>query len=222
MLRTLVLIFCCMCVAIVLSEAAGLFLLWQRGILTEHHIKEIQLVFANNAGPDKQDKDEVKTAPFPSLQEVTQSRAVKLFDLDKRETELAVLKNLATDSASGIDKQQEAFRIQRKTFEDHLAKINERLTTASTEQARGVLLAMPPEDAVEKLMQLSIEDDVILLKGMPEKAIAKILKEFKTTPEQLERSRKVFEAINRGSPSRELLEAAKKDLGVGNDAPRSE
>jgi len=67
-------------------------------------------------------------------------------------------------------------------------------------------------------MQLSLEQNVVLMKGMPEKTIAKILKEFQSTPPPQadaglqrketppERGRMIFEALSRGEPSRTLLE----------------
>jgi len=218
-LRTLVLIFCCLCVAIVLSEVAGGLLLWQRGFLTAHHVKEIRLILTNESAAEEVETNVAKTAPLPSLQEVTQARAVKILDLERRESELATLKNMANENASGLDLEQESFRTQRKTFEADLAKLERQVTDAGTEQARGVLLALAPKDAVEKLMQLSAEEDVVLLKGMPEKSIAKILKEFRGTPDQIERSRKVFEAISRAAPTSSLLSDAKKNFSTGNDEP---
>jgi hypothetical protein len=68
-------------------------------------------------------------------------------------------------------------------------------------------------------MQLSLDQDVVLMKGMPEKTIAKILKEFQTSGEPnivdgkdpaAERGRQIFEALSRGEPSRSLLEAQRK------------
>lgn len=219
MLRSLVLILCCVCVAIVLTEGAGVFLLWHRGFLTAHHIREIRLILTNGITTEVATTDVAVAAPLPSLEEVTQTRAIKILDLEKRESELGTLKNMAVESAGSLDSQQQAFRTQRQAFEKELAKLEQQVTEAGTEQARGVLLALAPKDAVEKLMQLSVEEDVALLKGMPEKSIAKILKEFRGGPEQLERSRKVFEAISRASPTSDLLSDAKKKFSLGNDEP---
>lgn len=219
MLKSLVLIFCCMCVAIVLSELAGILLLWQRGFLTAHHFKEIRLILTNGVAAEVTEADAPKSAPLPSLQEVTQARAIKILDLEKRESELAALKNMAVEGAGSLDVQQKAFRAQRIAFEEELAKLEKQVTEAGTEQARGVLLALAPKDAVEKLMQLTAAEDVVLLKGMPEKSIAKILNEFKGSEEKVKRSREVFEAISRAAPTSTLLSGAKKKFSTTNDEP---
>ena len=145
MLRSLVLIFSCVCVAVVLSEAAAFFLLWQRGTLTAHHVREIRLILTEDP-PAETDKITVaKSAPLPSLQEVTQTRAARILDLEKREGELATLKGMATEGAVSLAAQQEAFFAQRKAFEAELAQLEKQVNDAGIEQARGVLLAMSPK-----------------------------------------------------------------------------
>jgi Mg/Co/Ni transporter MgtE len=135
-----------------------------------------------------------------------------------------------------LESLQKQIRARRKEFEDELARIEAEITSTSTEQARGVLLALPPKDAVQQLLQLSLDQDVVLLKGMPEKTIAKILKEFQTTTATLaeasgdrkeappERGRKIFEALSRGEPSRSLVEKqrqASRDQS-SNEQPANE
>jgi len=211
-LRSLVLIFCCFCTAVVLSEAAALILLWQQGLLSAHHLKEIRLVLSNNPQDQDLEVEDQPVVTSPSLEEITNARMLKILDLDKREGELAMLKKMATDRAVALDEQQAAFRAQRKAFEEELARLNEQVTTAANEQARGVLLAMASRDAMEQLMQLPLPQCVVLLKGMPEKTIAKILREFKNTPEQLKRSQEIFEAISRNPEAAELIQNAAEQL----------
>ena len=168
MLRSLVLIFSCMCVAVVLSEAAGIMLLWQQGLLTPHHLHEIQLVFTSDPSDAERETDVVNSKPLASLQEVTQARAIKVFELDRREAELTVLKNMASNKALELETQQAAFRAQRKAFEEELAALRAQQSSAAIEQARGVLLALPPRDAVEKLMaSLARIDDFIAPRLVP-------------------------------------------------------
>lgn len=233
MLKYLIVIFCCVCVTVVLCEAAAVGVLWQRGMLTDHHLREMKLVLTNSAATDDEEKEGPKVAQFPSVEEVAQARAVKILNLDKRESELTTLKSMADNKRSDLETQQQEFRERRKAFEDELQKLEQSVTSAATEQARGVLLALPPKDAMRQLMQLSLEDDVILMKGMPEKTIAKILKEFqgdgtagnqpatppgeaKETP--VERGRKIFEALTKGNPSIRLIEQAQKDFATGAEA----
>jgi hypothetical protein len=78
-------------------------------------------------------------------------------------------------------------------------------------------------------MQLPLDEDIVLMKGMPEKMIAKILKEFQATlitssdasgerkETPAERGRKIFEALSRGEPSRSLLEQQRQTAKDSSD-----
>ncbi len=156
---------------------------------------------------------------------MAEARAIKTLNFDKRESELIALKGMADSKRESLEALQKQFRAQRKMFDDELARIEAELASTSTEQARGVLMALPPKDAVRQLLQLTLAEDVVLLKGMPEKNVAKILKEFSTTPAApatpvdngtdrketpAERGRLVFEALTHGEPIHTLLEQTRQ------------
>jgi flagellar motility protein MotE (MotC chaperone) len=232
-LKFVMIIIACVCTTVVVSETTAFVILWQRGMISAHHLREIQLVLMNRTSDDGPDDEKDEVSEFPSAQQLARARAVKTLNFDKRESELVTLKGLADGKRDDLETQQKQLRAQRKAFEDELAQIEANLTSASTEQARGVLLALPPKDAVRQLMQLSLTEDVVLLKGMPEKSVAKILKEFsatiptnavdasgerKETP--AERGRKIFEALSHGEPTRSLLDQTRSSTEP-NPAERS-
>ncbi|HLJ11071.1 MAG TPA: hypothetical protein VKU82_07775 [Planctomycetaceae bacterium] len=221
MLKYLMIIAACVCTTIVVSEATAILIMWQRGIISAHNLREIKLVLTNRTPDDESEGEIDQRQQYPSAQQVAQARAVKILNLDKRESELITLKGMADDKREDLETQQRQFRAQRKAFEDELARIEASITSAATEQARGVLLALPPKDAVRQLMQLSLQEDIVLLKSMPEKVVAKILKEFNATPPPAEtagerkeapaeRGRMIFEALSRGEPSRSLLDQTRQ------------
>ena len=222
-MKYLFIIIGCLCSTIVAAELTGLFLLWKHGMISAHHFQEIKLVLTNRAASDEPERETEQKPQFPSAQEVAQARAVKILNFDKRESELTTLKGMADAKREDLESLQKQIRSLRKAFEDDLARIEAGITSTGTEQARGVLLALPPKDAVQQLMQLTLDQDVVLMKGMPEKIIAKILKEFQATlPSQpdangqrketpAERGRTIFEALSRGEPSRSLLEQQRHD-----------
>ena len=219
----------CVCSTVVAAELTGLFLLWRHGMISEHHLQE-STGATNRAASDGRGRN--RAGPqYPSAQEMAQARAVKILNFDKRESELTTLKGMADAKQKDLETLQKQIRSLRKAFEDELARIEATITSTGTEQARGVLLALPPKDAVQQLMQLSLDQSVVLMKGMPEKTIAKILKEFQTTATSLpdasgdrkeappERGRKIFEALSRGEPSRSLVE---KQRQSSNDKSANE
>jgi len=217
-MKYLLIIIGCVCSTIVAVELTGLFLLWRHGMISPHHLQEIKLVLTNRSAVDQPEAEIEQKPQFPSAQEVAQARAVKVLNFDKRENELTTLKGMADAKRKDVELLQKQIRTLRKTFEDELARIEANISSTATEKARGVLLALPPKDAVQQLMQLSLDQDVVLMTGMPEKTIAKILKEFQTTmpapPDAKgerkdtppERGRMIFEALSRGEPSRSVLE----------------
>ncbi|HEY2251789.1 MAG TPA: hypothetical protein VGH74_12040 [Planctomycetaceae bacterium] len=223
----------CICSTVVAAALTGLFLLWRQGMISPHHLQEIKLVLTNRAASEEREAEAEQKPQYPSAQEVAQARAVKVLNLDKRESELTTLKGMADAKREELESLQKQIRARRKEFEDELARIEAEITSTGTEQARGVLLALPPKDAVQQLLQLSLDQDVVLLKGMPEKTIAKILKEFQTTPTTVaeasgdrkeappERGRKIFEALSRGEPSRSLVEKQRQSSTdqPSNDQP---
>jgi|GEM_PF-884248 len=227
-MRYLFVIMGCVCSTIVAAEFTGLFLLWRQGMLSPHHLYEIKLVLTNRATPEEREAEAEQKPQYPSAQEVAQARAVKVLSLDKRESELTTLKGMTDAKRTELESLQKQIRSGRKEFEDELARTEANITSTATEQARGVLLALPPKDAMQQLMQLSLDQDVVLMKGMPEKTIAKILKEFQSTTALIpdasgdrkepppERGRKIFEALSRGEPSRSLVE---KQRQSANDQP---
>jgi hypothetical protein len=230
MTKFLMIIVACVCTTLVVSEATALFLLWQRGMISGHHLREIKLVLTNRNLDDEPDPATEPRPEYPSTQQTTQARTVKVLNLDKRESELVTLKEMADGKREDLEAQQQQFHAQRKAFEDDLARIEAEITSAGTEQARGVLLALPPKDAVRQLMHLTLAEDVVLMKGMPEKTVAKILKEFQATPAAAEavadrketpaeRGRLIFEALSRGEPARLLLERTRKTAAAGAAEP---
>jgi len=205
LLRLTMVMISCVCIALVLAEGVAVGLMWKRGLLTSHNLREIRMVLANNPQQESSETESTKQVSQPSLAQVTQERAGRLFDFDKRENQLLAMKTMADDQSAELENRLREFRAQKKTFEDGLQTLQKSVTSQATEQARGVLLALPPRDAVEKLMNLSLAEDVLLLKGMSEKSIARILSEFNGSPEQIDRGRKIFEAITRGEPARTFI-----------------
>jgi flagellar motility protein MotE (MotC chaperone) len=218
-MKYLFIIIGCLCTTVVAAESTVLITLWNRGMISAHHLQEIKLVLTNRTLADEPENETELKQQYPSVREVAEARAIKVLGFDKRESELMTLKGMADVKREALESQQKQFLAQRKEFEEELARIESEITAASTEQARGVLLALPPKDAVRQLMQIPLDQDVVLMKGMPEKTIAKILKEFQTAGDPAagdgkdapaERGRQIFEALSRGEPARTLLEAQRK------------
>lgn len=221
MIRSALIIVSIFCVATLFSEALGFAFLWFRGQLNGETLHEIRLVLSGGNPDEFADGDEgVKVRP--SVDDILRHRSLRVLELDAREGELALMKTMITQKADELISEQQAFEERKLEFDDELESLNEQMISQATEQARGILLAMTPPDAVDHLMQLQLQESVVLLKGMPEKDIAEILQEFlggSADKDRIDRGREIFEAITRGEPTSSLLEAANQDFGV--DAPNA-
>ena len=220
-MKFLPLIIGCVCVATVLSEAVGLGMLWWRGHLNDHTVQEIRLILMGGE-PEAAEIDESRDRPQPSLGDVSNVRSMIAAEFDARESELTRIKELLAERSERLAADTAALAQKKQNFEQELQRLTEQTASEAVEQARGVLLALPPKNAVEQLSDQSVDDAVVLLKGMPEKAIAKILKEFSQDDRHADRGRKIFEALKRGEPTRAFLEQTQNGGAVGakNAIPR--
>ena len=220
MIRTFVLIFSCACVAVVLSEGAAVFLLWQRGALTPHNVREVQLILRGELDPEPKSRILTTTAdPQVAYAEVQSARAKKVLDIARTEDGLGTLQQSIVAARRQVEEQQLRFRTEQQAFSKKLDELEKILIEASTEQARGVLLALPPVQAADKLAAVPLDDALVLMKAMPEKNIAKILKEFAGTKEKLERGQKLFDGLYKGQPQKALLDQARAQFPSPGSPP---
>ena len=85
MMRFFMIIVACVSTTVVVSETTALFLMWQRGMISGHHLREIKLVLTNRNLDDEADSLADQKPEFPSPQQSTQTRTVKVLNLDKRD-----------------------------------------------------------------------------------------------------------------------------------------
>ncbi|HET6326782.1 MAG TPA: hypothetical protein VFG04_19040 [Planctomycetaceae bacterium] len=224
MIRTLWIVLSLSCVAVIVSEVAGAGVLWSRGFLTARRLREVREVF------EPQEKEVValdaEAQPvMPSSQDVLRDRSLRVLSLSSLETEVGLLKAMLETERTSLSAQNAAFQQQRAAFKSQLQQLSDETAVAAREQARAVLLALPPGEAVERLMQLSVNEDVLLLREMPENKIAMLLKEFVTTPEgeaatknaqatteRRQRAQEIFKSINNGEPRNNIIRSALTNL----------
>jgi hypothetical protein len=227
MIRTLWIVISVACVAATLSLVVGAGILWSRGLLTARQFREIREVF------EPQEKESValdaEAQPvMPSAQDVLRERSLRVLSLSSLETEVGLLKGMLDTERASLSSQNAAFQQQKAAFKSQLQQLSEETAVTAREQARGVLLALPPGEAVDRLMQLTVNDDVLLLREMPENKIALLLKEFGASPEgetasaaprpineRRQRAQEIFKSINNGEPRNSIIRSALANLQQG-------
>ncbi len=214
MIRTLFVILGVVCVAVVLTEAAAVGMLWHQGHIDRETIQDIRLAVFDNrddALAVEDDDDELS----PSSSDVVSDRSKRILLLDRRESELSLLEQWVDEKANQLTKDRNTFEQNKMMFEKSLTELNEQITSEAVNEARGILLALSPNDAVVMLMGADLEQNILLIKSMPEKKISGILTEFLNNEgdlapqEQMAREKRgheIFEAISQGQPRKQLLD----------------
>jgi hypothetical protein len=222
MIRTLWVVVSVSCVTLLFSEALGLALLWSQGTLSTRRLREIRDLF----GP--QEKEAVtfgaEAQPaLPSSQDVLRERSLRILSLGSLETEVGLLKSMIENERNSLIAQRADFQKEKAAFNTQLQQLADKNVVEAREQSRSVLLALPPADAVDRLMQLTVNEDVLLLREMPEAKIALLLKEFATPPEgggepanaardaavaRIQRAKEIFERITKGEPRESIIRSA--------------
>lgn len=213
MVRSALIVLSTLCVVGVLTQMAGLTYLWSQGYLTPDTWQDVETAVFGEEETSAEEEEEV-FQPQPTLRDLMSERIKGFLELSSRETELSAIKDNLTSEADLLLANQDAFEKKREGFQAQLKQLDASSTSAAIEQARGVLAAMQPADAVLQLTQVDADIAITILRGMPEKTIAKILQEFQNggIPEQMERGRQIFQAISRGGQKKDLID---KELDQG-------
>jgi hypothetical protein len=199
-----------------MAELVGLGYLWSQGSLTNTNLYEVRLILTGETRDEDAGKTDESKAIGASQQELQAARVMRVLDLESRGKELELLKTMTENRANQLILDQKSFDEMKDNFRTELAGLKERTQGEAVDQARAVLLASPTEAAVQRLMDLPVEEAIGIVRGMPEKSIAKILQGFdvpgKTEAaggapdERRVRGQKIFEALSRGEPARSLTQ----------------
>lgn len=218
MIRTLMLLVGILSFAVLSALGIGVGWLYWQGRLTNENLWNIRVTLEGRP-VEEAPPEPAETAAAVSTEQVLRERARRSLELDTRENELKSLKSLADESAIRLIQDRKTFDEKKEEFRKELATLQARIEAESTEQTRAILLASKPEDAVTRLMGLTLEENVELLRGVPEKTTAKILQSFDLTPEKLKRGQEIFEALYRGVPQGTLVDDTLQKFGSPNNGP---
>lgn len=193
----------------VLAEALAAGLLWSQGRLNADAVREIRVILRDPDALEEEQNRQQQAVPV-SVNDVIQSRAIRILHLEERESEQAVLRGVVADLRSSINSEQDRLLSQKELFEKQQQDLQARRTAAGIEKSIAVLTASDVDLAVAQLSELTLDESIILMEGMPEKQIAKLLAAFAAgDKDQVERGQQIFQAITRGQTT-EAQEGASK------------
>ncbi len=219
MIRILFMISSILALAVIAVEGVGLAYLYSRGHLTSATMRDIRDVLSGTEQAELELTVE-EDVEQPSNNDVVRDRSMRILELNGREKELALFKNMISKRAESLISEQQKFEQSRKDFEKQLQEMKKAISSEATEQARGILLASSPGDAAGMLMDVELDKAILLVKGMPEKSIAKIIKEFDGDDIKIQqRGRDIFKAISEGEPDRSFIDDTSEQLADDRQAP---
>lgn len=201
MLKAGMIVLACVCIATVVTETVGLGILWSRGQLNKRTFREIEVILTGTDLFNVEANEAKKEQQQSSLEDIDRQRVIRILKLEKRESLVKQFFEEVENRRAALTEAQTNLTKIQETFYAELKAANDKNNNLATEKARGILLASSPKDAVNRLMELTVEDDIILLNGMPEESVAAILKAFKDEM----RTKKIFEALNRGEPTNSII-----------------
>lgn len=176
------------------------------GVLTAETLWDLQAVFDGSDVQSDNQQGISSTEPEFSVEELMQERVMRIFDLEDREREIERLSQLVITRRNAVLSEQKELLTRKSEFTTDLQNAKQREESEATLLAQGVLLSLPPSDAARELSQLPLDQNLLILKGMPVKSIAKILKEFHEGDDQLrKRGGEIFEALADGDPNVQLI-----------------
>ncbi len=155
MKRTILMTLAVASMIVVIAQMGALAYFATTGVLTKESLWELQAVFeeANSARNAEEPIDSEE--PEFSIEELMRERVIRTFDLEDREREMDRLAQLVVQSRDAILKEKQDLTARKAAFQKELQALKEQEISEATVLAQGVLLAIPPADAVRDLMQLS-------------------------------------------------------------------
>ena len=181
-----------------LAEGLAGGLLWSQGRLNPAAIREIRVILSDPTALTEE-QNLKKETPVVTVEDVIRTRAIRVHHLEERENEQQVLRGLIADVRGKVTTEQEYLLKSREQLEKEQKDRQAKRTAVGIEQARAILAASDTDLAVAQLTDLTLEETIVLVEGMPEKTIAKLLAAFAAGDKpQIERGQQVFQAITRG------------------------
>lgn len=200
------------CVATILSQMVGVGVLWSTGNLNGNTIAIVAAVLAGEPiGEDVVEEIEAESVQV-TQEQLLEFRANRLLDIDHRNREVEARVNFDAGILARVREERAALEKLIKNFKQELKQIDEAETSEGAEKVRSVLAKVKPAQAKDILMSRELSDTVRLLSGMPDRIIAKLLKEFKTN-EEMTRAQEILKSLDEGKQQAEAARKALEELG---------
>ncbi len=207
-MRTVLVLFGIFCTATVITEAMLAGILWQQGTLTAQAIHEIQDILTGSEEDVFADEADV-VKEKPTTNQIIDSRVVRILNMEQRTAELDVMKDALGTSWDEMLDEKKALQDEKEKIKQEIEKKRLEEISEKTKKAQAILAKLTPPEAVTYLMELNVDENITILKGMQEKQIVEILSQFikgrgPDSEELSIRGHEIFNALSVVKPIEEL------------------
>ncbi|MBI1311869.1 hypothetical protein GC176_11300 [bacterium] len=198
MARTILIALSGLAMFALLGEGLAAGVLWSQGRLNADAVREIRAILRDPSDLSDENARENKV-PAVSTDDVIAARSMRILQIEEREREQELLTALIADSRFNIIAEQTSLKAAKDQFARQEEALRKKRESEAIEQARAVLMKAEIDMAVKQLLELSLDESLIIIQGMPEKKIAELLGAFeKGDKEAQARGTEIFQAISRG------------------------
>jgi hypothetical protein len=212
-------LFAYVCIATLLAQICGLFLLIGSGRIQKTDVSyAIGIMTGVEKIPDSTLQASTTVEPEivqPSVEQIASQRAIISRDIELREAELRRMLERLKIQRINLERDERTHTRIKEAFEAELKKIREGVIADGTENVRLVLENIRAKQAKEELVQMiekkEINEVVLLLSAMPATKRAKIFTEFKTR-EEIEHMDEILRLMRKGVPEVNVVEKTELNL----------
>ncbi len=209
----------CVCIATLLTQGAGIALLWSNGTLNRQRTAKLLAVLY---GIEPQPVAAVATAAAastdreqPSWEQIEQARVLKMRQIEMREQSLAAERSRMRDAQTQLEQDRTAFDRVKSSFESKLKDDREGTLATGRDSVRALWENMKPKQAKEQILLMyeggDVDGAVRIVAGMSPSKQAKIFAEFKTGKEPQVLA-EITKSIRDGLPQAAVIDQTQQDL----------
>lgn len=181
----------------IFAEGLVVATLMAQGRLNNDVVNEIREILRNpQDAKEAAAKPEVTIKPTVTLDDVLRERALRVLQIGEREREYQRLQGLVSESRSAVLNDLDLLTKEKEQFALAEKQRLEREQSESVERVRAILAKSDIQSVADQLMKLPLDENMLLLQGMPEKRVAELLQMFATgDAKQSKRGQEIIQAI---------------------------
>jgi len=181
----------------IFAEGLVVAALMAQGRLNNDVVNEIREILRNpQEAKAAAIKPEVTAKPTVTLEDVLRERALRVLQIGEREREYQRLQGLVSDSRSAVLKDLDLLTKEKELFALAEQQRLEREQSESVERVRAILAKSDIQSVADQLMKLPLDENMLLLQGMPEKRVAELLQTLATgDAKQSKRGQEIIQSV---------------------------